>query len=241
MSTVTVTRRVLAAVLLAAMPTATISAVSTPTPTPGAAAAQHLTNLKTRGNAEIDRRITNLTAALDKLAASTKLTAAAKATLTSQLNAELTGLGALKAKLAADTVLATARTDVQSIITDYRVYALMLPKARLVASADRFDVAEAQLTALSVKLQAKISTAKAAGQDVTAEQAGVTDMNAKIADAQTKTANVVTQLLALQPTDYNANHTVLLTFRTTLAAAQTDLKTARQDAASAISALKALK
>src|SRR5690242_1308632 len=132
MITRTLIRRALGAVCIAALPL-TVTAV---TPTP-AASAQHLTNLQTRGAAEITRRLTSLQAALTKLAAATKLTDADKTTLTAQVNAEITSLTALKTKLAADPNLTTARTDVQSIVTDYRVYALMLPKARMTASADR--------------------------------------------------------------------------------------------------------
>jgi chromosome segregation ATPase len=232
----TLLRATLAAFLLAAMPVATVTAVTATTTT-----AQRLANLKTKGAAEIDRRIANLSAALEKLTAGTKLTAADKATLTKQIQDEVTGLTALKTKLAADTDLAMTRTDVQSIVTEYRVYALMLPKARMAASADRFTVVEDKLTALHDELQTKVDAAKTAGKDTTAMQASLDDMKAKIASAKTKSGSLVTQLLALQPTDYNANHTVLAGYRDSLKGAHTDLKTARDDAKSVIDALKSAK
>jgi hypothetical protein len=223
--------------LMAAMP-ATSSALVSPAPTNTGTNTQKLENLKTKGAAEIDRRLTNLNEALAKLDASTTLKPADKSALDKTIAAELTGLKALKAKLAADSDLTTARTDVQSIFTDYRVYYLMLPKTRMISAADKFDVVETKLTKLEADLQAKVTAAKAAGQDVTAMQKLLDDMLAKDTDATTKTQGVVTPLLALQPADFNSNHTVLLQYRTTMAAALTDLQASRADAASVIAALK---
>jgi hypothetical protein len=224
-------RAATAAVLFAALPLSAV-AVSTPTPTPSAAQAQRLTNLKSKGTAEIDRRLANLNSALGKLNASTKLTAANKATLAKQIQDEIAGLTALKAKLAADTELATARTDVASIVSDYRVYALMLPKARLVSSADRFAVAEDKLQTLHDKLAAK--PLKDGANDVAEKLA---DMQAKITAAKTISDPLTAQLLAIQPTDYNANHATLVQYRASLKTAQDDLKAARDDAKSVIATL----
>jgi hypothetical protein len=241
MKRLTLVKSIAAAALLAALPVATVSAVTathTPSPSPST---DRLGALKSKGSTEIDRRLANLNAALTKLTASTKLTATDKATLIAQVQAEVAGLTALKAKLVADTDIATARADVASIVADYRVYVLMLPKARMVASADRFTVVEDKLTTLQGKLQAKVTTRKTAGQDVTALQAKLDDMTAKIADAKAKSASMVTQLLALQPTDYNSNHAVLVQYRASLKTAQTDLKAARDDAKFVADALKAAK
>lgn len=235
-------RRAVAAALLAAIPYS-VTAVS-PSPSPSsspAAQSQRLTNLKTRGAAEIDRRIASLEAALAKLTASTHLPDADQATLTQQVNDELASLKALKADLADDTDLTDARTHVQSVVTDYRVYALMLPKARMVASADRFVVAQDKLAQLAAKLQTKVDAAKTAGHDTTAMQAKLDDMTAQIAASKTAAAGMVTKLLVLKPTDYNANHTVLVDYRASLKTAHDDLKTARDDAKSVIDALHALK
>ena len=235
-------RATLAAVLVSALPL-TVNAVVSPAPTASPLSttqATKLANLKSKGSTEIDRRISNLNAALTKLDASTKLAAADKTSLENQVKAEISGLTALKAKLIADTDLATARTDVQSIFADYRVYYLMLPKTRMVASADRFTSVEAALTTLEGKLQARVTAAKAAGKDITALQNLLDDMKAKIADAQAKSQSVVTPLLALQPTDYNQNHTVLLQYRASLKTAHDDLVASRDDAKTAIQDLKAL-
>lgn len=241
-------RTALAATLFAAIPFTTVNGVAKSTAATTAASAataaaqsQHLTNLQAKGSAEIDRRLSNLAAAQVKLTASTKLAPSDEATLTAQITAETAGLTALKAKLVAETTLAAARADVASIVTDYRVYVLMLPKVRLVSAADRFNVAETQLQDVYIKLKTKVDAAHTAGKDTTAAQSALDDLASKYADAASRTKNLVPALLALQPTDYNANHAALLDSRATLATAQADIKAARSDATSVVSALKALK
>jgi chromosome segregation ATPase len=238
----TLVRNATAAALFAAIPLSSVSSMaSTPAPTVSAVQAQRIAHLKTKGAAEIDRRIANLTAALQKLSASTKLATDNKTALTQQVQSEISGLTSLKTKLAAETTLTGARADVQSIITDYRVYVLMLPKARLVAADDRFSVSEAKLNELATKLQTRITALKSNGKDVASLQASLDDMKAKTASAQGRTAGLVTKLLSLQPTDYNANHALLVSYRDALKAAQADLKTARDDAKTIITAMKTAK
>ena len=245
-------RTAMAAALFSAIPLTSVDGVSQPPTTDKAVAAKtgaspaaltttqaaHLANLKAHGTTEIQRRLSNLTAALTKLSATTKLTAADKTALTNQINSEISSLTALKTKLAADTDLTTARADVQNIVSDYRVYVLLLPKTRLIATADSFSTVETQFNTLANLLQAKIDSTKKAGKDVTALQASLNDLDAKLTDARTKSSSVIAPLLALQPGDYNSNHAVLVNYRNTLRAADTDLTTARDDAKSIISGLK---
>jgi len=253
------TRPAMAAALLAAFPLTAANSQTSPVPaitpgsttaTPGATPtptdltklsaalqAQHLATLKTRGDAEITRRLTNLNDAATKISGLTTLTAADKSALTTQVQNEISGLNALKTKLDADTTLATARTDVQSIVTEYRVYLLMLPKVRLVAADDRLTTASNNLVTLKGKLQTAVNNSKITGAGLTAMQASLTDMQAKLDAAQTALSGVGTKLLALTPSDYNTNHTVLMQYRTDLVNAQTDLKAARADAATIVAAL----
>ena len=235
MRSLTLIKSLSVAVLASAMTSGTVLAIVSPAPTAVATSAQKLAALQSKGTAEIDRRLSNLTAANAKLAASTKLTAADKTALTAQVQAEISGLTTLKAKLAAETVIASARVDVVSIVSDYRVYYLMLPKTRLVASADRFAVAEDKLTALHDKLKAKVPATD------TASLAKLTDMQNQTVAAATISNSVVPKLLALVPTDYNSNHAVLEQYRASLKTAQADLVAARDDAKAVVDTLKAAK
>lgn len=217
-------------------PSASVRASATPNP----AGSARLNNLKTRGTAEINRRIASLNAALEKLKGSTRLTPADRDALIKQVQDELTGLAALKTKLAAQTDLQAARSDVQSIVTDYRVYALMLPKARLVASADRMTTAITKLKDLEAMLQTRLTAAESNGKDVTELKKSLTDMQAKLASATNQLNGLTAKILAVTPADTNASRTALLAHRQALATAHSDLKAARVHARTIVDGLKAL-
>jgi hypothetical protein len=226
------------ATLVSALPLAAVSAVSSPSPS--ISQAQHLANLQTRGTAEITRRLTALSSAQVAVTATTKLSVEDKAALTAQITAETASLTALKTKLAADTDLTTARTDVQSIVSDYRVYALMLPKARLAAALDHVMALESALQKLHDKLLTPVGAEDAnPAAGVSADRAKLDEMAAQLAAAHAATDGLEAKLLALQPTDYNADHTVLTQYRQSLTAARSDLAAARNDAKAIIDALKA--
>lgn len=230
-------RIALAGALLAAWPA---SAIALPATSPGTQA-QALSNLKAKGTTEIERRLANLAAAQDKLAQASKVAASDKTALTKQISDTAAGLTNLKTKLAAETTVAAARADVASMVTDYRVYALMLPKARLVAMFDRVEVANGKLGEVATKLETAAQAAKTSGKDTSAIDAKLSDAKAKQASAQQKISGRVTSLLALAPSDVNRDRKILADYRTAAAGAVTDLKAARDDLRAAADLLKTLK
>jgi hypothetical protein len=193
-----------------------------------------------RGNSEIGRRLATLQTLSSKISSATKLTANDKVTLNDEVSNEVSGLTSLKTKLDADTTVIDARTDAQSIITDYRVYALVAPKVNLVKTADDQQVAESKLSALVPKLQTRINSAQSAGKNVTALQSGLADMTKQITAAQAISAKIEASVIDLQPTDYNSNHKVLSGDRDQLKTAQTDIQAAVSDATTIVSGLKNL-
>ena len=128
----------------------------------------------------------------------------------------------------------------QSIYTEYRVYALVTPKIYLVRSADDQQVAETKLTALSVKLQARITADQTAGKNVAALQADLNDLNAKVSAAQAISASIGPKVLDLQPSDYDSNHAVLSGDRDQLKTAHSDNQAALSDAKTIAAGLKTL-
>ncbi|MBW4061763.1 hypothetical protein HJC99_04315 [Candidatus Saccharibacteria bacterium] len=214
-----------------------------PTPLPAvgtvakSAQAAHIANLKTHGAAEINRRITSLQASIAALGVSTKISASDKATLTSQLQAEVTSLQALATKLAADTTLTDARADVTSIFNGYRVYALMLPKTQLVIADDALTTIGESFNALAHSLQDKITATKAKGIDISAAQASLTAAELKLDDARPKYTGLATAVIGLDSADYNANRAILAGDRAQLIAARADFTGARADIATVITSL----
>jgi hypothetical protein len=229
-------RSILAGVLFTAIPFAPVSGIASPTATMSADP-QHLANLKTHGTAEIDRRETNLTGAMTKLNSNPSLNATVKTELSSQLSAEVASLSALKIKLTDETDLATARIDVQSIVADYRVYALMLPKTHMIDITESMNAVEDKLAIIDNQLQSKVNAQKTAGHDITQMQSKLDDLKLQTADATKLTSGLTAQLLAIAPTDYDANHAVLSSDNTSLTNAKTQIKVARDDATTVIAAL----
>lgn len=202
--------------------------------------ATHLANIKTRGSAEIDRRLTSLNGLIAKINGATKLSATSKASLVSEVNAEITDLTALRVKLNAETTISAAAADVSSMVTEYRVYALIMPKVALVRTADDQLAAEAKLAALVTKISSRLTQAQTAGKNIATLSATLTDMQAKLAAAQAISTKVETSVLALLPTDYNTNHTVLGGYRDQLKTAHADNQAAYNDAKTIITSLKTL-
>jgi hypothetical protein len=230
------------AVSLSVIPASALAQTKATTSSSGTTAADQakLTLIINRGNSEIGRRLSTLNALSAKVSSATKLSSADQASLSSEISTEIDGLNGLKTKLDADTTASDAKTDAQAIINDYRVYALIVPKVNLVKTADDQQVAESKLSALAVKLQARISTAQTAGKNVTSLQGELASLNSKVAAAQAISSNIESAVVNLQPSDYNSNHSVLSGDRDQLKTAQADIQAAVSTATTIVTNLKNL-
>jgi hypothetical protein len=206
----------------------------------GSSDAAKLKLIISRGDAEINRRLQTLAHLNNDINASVHLSAANKVALTTQVNNTSNSLNTLKAKLDGDTTIAAARADAQSILTEYRVYALVVPKIHLIKMADDIQATDSKLSTVAGKLQTRINAAKTAGKDVSALEAKLTDMNAEIAAGQNIAANVETKVIVLQPSDYNSDHKILSVYSSQLKTARSDNQAAFNDAKSIINTLKTL-
>lgn len=196
-----------------------------------------------RGDQEIARRISALTALNTRVQAMQEVTDTFKQSLSANIQTEISTLTSLQAKIDADTDLPTLKTDIQSITKSYRVYALILPQGRI-AAADRAVTIVTLMSSLGSKLQARIQAAPA-GSNTTALTAALTDMSNKLQDAQTQAQAAVTVTASLQPdngvaTVMASNEAALKQARTDLQTATSDLQAARKDITTIVNGLKAL-
>jgi hypothetical protein len=247
---------IVGSVSLIALPVSALTTAGTTTTTPAATSTSTTSNTKSsteaanqqarleliisRGNVEINRRLATLSTLGSKITSATKLSSSDAATLSNTVSSDTSSLTTLQTKLDADTTADTAATDAQSIILDYRVYALVVPQVDLVKTADDQQVTEGKLATLSTKLASRITADQQAGKNVTALQASLSDLNTKVSAAQAISSNIETTVIALVPSDYNSNHEVLSGDRSQLQTAQTDIKAAVSDAQSIITGLKSL-
>jgi len=212
----------------------------TATPTSSSAPARlDIETLRTKCLAAIDVRLPALAAAKADVASNPHLTGDHKAALTTNIDETTVRLQTLQGEIRADTDLAALRGHCRSIFEDNRVFALVLPRTRLVVGADTATAAGAKLSDIAAKLADAIDKAKAAGRDVTQAKADLDAMKAQIASGVAAAGTVPGSVLGLTPADWNANHDVLTPARQQLRVARTDLRVARDLAVKIRNELKA--
>jgi hypothetical protein len=207
---------------------------STPAPKTG----KTLASMQASAKIKTTARIGALNTAIAKITAAPDITPSDRATILGVLNGDLAGMGTVEAKIAADTTVATAVADYQTIFTTYRVYAVAIPQARFAAAADRMTgTTLPKLTDAETKLAAALAGPDAS-KSTPALQADLTDMQNQIGAATTALSGVAAATLAVTPADFNSNHSVMLPIRTSVKGALVDVKKAASDGKTILAALK---
>lgn len=188
---------------------------------------QETARLQTRAGQEIDRRIAGLNKLQDKIQGMKKISASDKTSFATTVQGQINLLENLKIKINADIDAATLKADVQFITKAYRIYALILPQIEIVAAADRLASTTGLVSAYAAKLQIRITAAQTEDKNITPLQLLLTDMNAKISDANVQSAKAIVGVISLKPD--NGDKTLMASNTTALKAAQTIIKTGTQD------------
>ena len=196
----------------------------------------------------IDQRIKSLNDLSARVQGMKNVSDADKVTIQAGIQSQIADLDSLKGRIAsssADLSTSTLRTDLQSITQGNRVFALVEPRIRIIAQADRTQTIVSMMTAISGKLQARFasSTASTTAANPSA-QTLVSDLNAKLADATAQAQAAVAEVTPLKPDNGDksvlaSNNSALKDARLKLQAAQKDIETARQDIQKIIGAAKA--
>ena len=206
--------------------------------TPAPKAPKTLAAVQAAAETATSNRETKLTAEIAKITAAKGINSADQATLLGRLNADLAGMKSSEATIAADTTLATALTDFHSIFTTYRVYAVALPQARVVAAVERAtSLGLPRLSTQQTKLAALLA-GKDASKSTPALQADLSDMQTQITSATSALNGVAAQALAITPADFNANHSVVASIRTAVKSAIADVQKARADRKAIVAAIR---
>jgi len=196
--------------------------------------------LQDRARREIQKRVNALNKILERIAKIKRLTDAQKNTLNTQIQAEIKKLTDLDTKIAGETDAAIIRTDAQSIIKSYRIYALFVPKIHILGAADVMQNATAKLDEISVKFETKIAEAEGAGKDVVDLKALLSDMKEKTASASSQAEKARDLVISLTPDGYPDNKTSLKEAREILVLGHKDIQNARQNAVQILEKLKKL-
>jgi len=205
-------------------------------------AQQRMQNMENRGTTMIDARIDALNKLSTRLQDLKNVSVSEKATLSAGIQTELGDMTSLKSTIAADTSTSSMKADVQSITKAYRIYALIVPQASILAASDRVTTIVGLMNTLGTKLQARLS-ASAGLSNLATLQADLADFNAQVSDASTQASAASTEVASLQPDNgvasvLSSNTAALKDARSKIQAAAKDLQTARQDAQSIIQGVK---
>jgi hypothetical protein len=197
----------------------------------GERAGTTLDAVRTRCRAAVDERFTALDRLSRALAERTAVTAEHRATIEGQIAATRDGLATLRSAIEADTDGATLRQHCSQIVTEHRVYLLVVPRTREVLAADTVVAGADRLAARTGDLAAAIDAAEAAGQDVSAARELFAGLQADLSAARDAAAGVPDAVLGLTAADWNAG-----TARPVLEAGHGTLRQARTALADALRA-----
>lgn len=155
----------------------------------------------TKAKSAVTDGITDRLAALGKLqtalAAYKDVPDAARDTLTSLIASDISGLTALKAKVAGETTEVAVRADGKAMVDDYRVYVLVAPKVHLTHVIDVENAAAARLVKVHDALAGRLAEDPAA--DTQANKDLLADMTTAIQGADARVDGKDAALLALRP------------------------------------------
>ena len=183
--------------------------------------------LHTECNTAISNRLTALNALSTRVNGLKKLSTDQRTQYTNQITADINGLTSLKTKCDADTDLTTLRADYRSVFTKYRVYAVFIPQLHLLAASDTMGYTADLMSQFAAKLQGRIESV-GNPSNLTGL---LSDMLAKIADAETQYNLVESQITSLTPDSYNTNPTGT---QSTLKNARAEIKTGAGDLKAAL-------
>jgi hypothetical protein len=196
-----------------------------------------------RADAEITRRITNLTSASVRIGQLKNISSTDKTSLQTSITTQISEMTALKAKIDSDTDAATLKADITSITSDYRIYMLVIPQARIAAATDRAQTIVADMQAMAPQLQARITADQTAGGNVAAAQAAYSDMQTKVSDANIQAAAALNETVSLTPDQGNAsieasNTAAIKDAASKIKTVVADLKAASTDISTIMNAVK---
>lgn len=172
-------------------------------PTINLGSEQRTARLTAIGLQLINARVFSLTALRNKIQLNKNLTTEQKATLVADIDGNVTKLNALAAEIknwSGDA--AGLKAKVQSIYTDYRVFAVLIPKIGLQTTLFVQSNHAAKLDEAFAKVQDKITAAGAKGIDITKWQAALDAAKAKKIDITTKITTITGLVNGLKPADY---------------------------------------
>jgi len=205
----------------------------------GASGTAVANSARAKADQEITERIGSLNSLGTRVQAMVHLTADEKSAIAGTISSDISSLTALQTKIDADAT-SSLKADIQSITKGERIYMVVEPQILILAAADRAASIGDMFTAFVTKITARLATTP----NATASSL-LTDLQAKVADAQTQAAAAISETASLQPDNgvasvQTSNTAALKDARSKIKTALSDLKVAYQDAMKIVKALRVM-
>ncbi|HWY78870.1 MAG TPA: hypothetical protein VNW29_00775 [Candidatus Sulfotelmatobacter sp.] len=166
-----------------------------------------LQNIIKHADTLITSRLASLNEIISRIQNDKRLSDSEKNSLNSEIQTAINGLTALKTKIDGDTSITTARNDEKQIITNFYVYAIFMPKIRLLITLNNLQAITANVQTLVPQLQNIITTFKSQGKDVTQVQNLLNDIATQIQTINTTLSSDVTTIEAVSTATTGASST----------------------------------
>ena len=189
----------------------------------------------TFGNARIAERqtaLSKLNSRVGEAFSDGRITSANNSTLTADVSANESGLTSLKGQLDSATDATTARADVKLIYTQYRIYAVVLPRDYHEVWLDMILHTDGRLTGAEPIIQDAINGAPASAQ--TQANTLFSDYKSQVSTANAQTSAAQSLSAQLTPAAFDASQS---SYAATYGSFKTDIQTAGAATAKAISDL----
>jgi hypothetical protein len=164
---------------------------------------------KVRCTAAIKARLVAIDRLTARVRVARELTDAHRRAINAYLTSARSGLEALATAIAADTDPVALEVHCAAIVTEYRIFALRVPQTHLVIVADAESAILTRMTRVAASLAAAIERAGNAGKDTAIAEEALGQLNAKLTEASAELEGVADKVVAVQPSDWNADNTIL--------------------------------
>lgn len=158
--------------------------------------------LKDRAEAAIENRLDTIERVSEALQDAEYLTEEHERVLLNELGSSSDGLTALGREIEAAETLAELGELIPKIFEDYRIYAIVVPKAPLVAVADAIEAASGRVEVVSEALQDAIDRVREAGFDTSEAEEALAALVASLGEATALAGPVPDKVLPLRPADW---------------------------------------
>lgn len=193
-----------------------------------AAAERTIEKLKDRAEQAIQKRLDTIDRVTEALQDAGHLTDDHERILIGELGSSADGLSALGREIEAAGTIAELRELIPLIFEDFRIYAVVVPKAHLVAVADAVVAVVDRVGLVAGWLQDAIDRLNSAGFDTSEAEEALAEMVESLGQADSLAGPVPDSVLPLLPADWPDPAQGILE------GAHADLRSAREHVASAV-------